>query len=280
MKYKNLSTGENISVLGLGTWRMGGSMTPDYSNDKQLVEIMQQAIQLGYSHIDTAEMYGGGHTEELIGRATQRFARRELFITTKVWQSNLHYQGVLNAVESSLKRLHSDYIDMCLIHWPNMSFPLIESMRALNHLVQQGKVRHVGVSNFDLELLKQALEHSNTPIATNQVRYNLYHRKVQQNGVLEFCQDQGILLTAYTPFERGTILNNPIVQQIATNHSASPSQVALAWLIHQPNVITIPMSTRVAHLEQNLGAIDLELNPEELELLNGLEMPEEALWPE
>jgi len=280
MKVKTLLTGENVPVLGLGTWRVGGGMTPDYSNDKRLVETIQHAIQVGYAHIDTAEMYGGGHTEELIGRAIQRFDRQDLFITTKVWRSNLHYQGVIMAIEGSLKRLHTDYVDMGLIHWPNTSFPLDESLQALNDLVQQGKVRHLGVCNFDLKLLKQAQNHTRRPIATNQVRYNLYNRTAVHNGVLEYCQRNGILLTAHTPFERGTILNNPAVQQIAERHSASPSQVALAWLIQQPGVITIPMSTNVTHLEDNLGALDLKLSSKDIEQLDQLEMPEEALWPE
>jgi len=280
MKYKSLYTGEKIAALGLGTWRMGGSMTPDYSNDRGLVEIMQRAIQLGYTHIDTAEMYGGGHTEELVGRAISRFARQNLIITSKIWHTNLHYQGVLGAVEGSLKRLHTDYLDMCLIHWPNTNLPLEESFQALNELVTQGKVRFVGVSNFDRTLLEQARIYCRTPLATNQVRYNLYHRKVEQNGVLEYCQRHGILLTAYTPFERGMLLSNPQVEQIAASHSASPAQVALAWLIRQPNVITIPMSTNAAHLEHNLAALDLELSAEDIEQLDALEMPEEALWPE
>ena len=280
MKYKSLYTGEKIAVLGLGTWRMGGSMTPDYSNDRRLVEIMQQAIQLGYTHIDTAEMYGGGHTEELVGRAISRFARQDLFIASKIWHNNLHYQGVLKAVEGSLKRLHTDHLDMCLIHWPSTNYPLDETFQALNELVEQGKLRFVGVSNFNLELLEQARGHCRTPLATNQVRYNLYQRQVVQNGVLEYCQQHGIMLTAYTPFERGTILSNPVVEQIATSHSASPAQVALAWLIRQPNVITIPMSTNAAHLEHNLKALDLELSVEDIEQLDAIEMPEEALWPE
>ena len=280
MKFKTLISGELIPVLGLGTWRMGGGMAPDYSQDRQLVETIQRAIQLGYTHIDTAEMYGGGHTEELIGRAIQRFTRQDLFISTKIWQTNLHYQGVFKAVEGSLKRLHTDYIDMCLIHWPSQSFPLAESFQALNELREQGKVRHLGVSNFDLELLLQAQSHCSTPLATNQVRYNLYQRKVVQNGVLEYCRRNNILLTAYTPFERGMILNNPKVQQIASNHSVAPAQVALAWLIAQPNVIAIPMSSNPAHLEHNLGALELELSTEEMAGLQAVEMPEEALWPE
>ncbi|UCH61001.1 MAG: aldo/keto reductase [Anaerolineales bacterium] len=280
MEVKKLFTGEEIPVLGLGTWRIGGGMAADYSKDKIMVEIIQQAIRLGYTHIDTAEMYGGGHTEKLLGRALQHFNRQDLFLTTKVWHSNLHYQGVLNAVEGSLKRLHTDYVDMVLIHWPSTSFPLDESLQALNELVDLGKVRYLGVSNFDLELLEQAQKYSSTQLATNQVHYNLYYRKIVRDGVLDFCQKNKILLTAYTPLERGTIINNPQVKQIATSHSATPAQVALAWLIRQPNVITIPMSANITHLQQNLGALGLELNSDDLQQLDGLEMPEEALWPE
>jgi len=280
MKYKNMLTGDRIPVLGLGTWRMGGSMTPDYAQDKQLVEVIQGAIDLGYTHIDTAEMYGRGHTEELIGRAIQKYPRQDLFITTKIWHTNLHYQAALDAVQASLKRLHTEYVDLCLIHWPDPNTPLRESIRALDKLVSQGKVRYIGVSNFDMDQLIRAREHTNNPIVTNQVRYNLYHRTCVKNGVLEYCQDNGIILTAYSPFERGTVFSDPRVQKIADNHSVTPAQVALAWLINQPNVITIPMSTKIENLRANLAALEIVFNDEEISALDELKLPEDKLWPE
>lgn len=280
MKSKKMLNGNNIPALGLGTWRMGGSMSPDYSHDRQLVETIQGAIELGYTHIDTAEIYGRGHAEELVGRTIQKYSRQDLFITTKVWHTNLRYHTVLKAVAGSLKRLHTEYVDLCLIHWPDPDAPLAETLKALSELVNQGKVRQIGVSNFDLDQLSRARALTSNAIVTNQVRYNLYHRGCVKNGILEYCQKNDIILTAYSPFERGTIFTDPQVQQIAANHAVTPAQVALAWLINQPNVITIPMSTKIENLRANLAALEVEFSDEENNILDELTLPEEKLWPE
>lgn len=280
MEGKKLITGEEIPVLGLGTWRMGGSLHPDYSQDSQVVEIIQTAIQLGYTHIDTAEVYADGHTEELVGQAARRFHREALFITTKIWHTNLSYSAVHSALDRSLKRLNSDYVDLCLIHYLDPVTPLRETFDALNELIARGKVRHIGVSNFRLQQMQEAQALSGSPIVTNQVPYNLYNHAYRKNGVLKYCQEQGILLTAYSPFDRGVVLNDPEVKRIAAMHGKTPAQVALAWLVRQPGVITIPMSADPSHLKSNLDALAIQFSQPELESLDNLEMPEEALWPE
>jgi diketogulonate reductase-like aldo/keto reductase len=280
MEVRKLITGEEIPVLGLGTWRMGGSLYPDNSQDSQVVELIQTAIQLGYTHIDTAEVYADGHTEELIGRAVRVFPRESLFITTKIWHTNLSYAAVLRSLEGSLKRLDSNYVDLCLIHYPDPATPLRETFEALNELVASGKVRHLGVSNFNIQQMQEAQAFSNSPIVTNQVPYNLYNPAYRLNGMLKYCQEQGLLLTAYSPFDRGTVLNDPEVMRIAGLHGKTPAQVALAWLFRQPGVITIPMSGNRSHLKSNLEALEIQFSQEEIECLNNLEMPEEALWPE
>jgi diketogulonate reductase-like aldo/keto reductase len=280
MKHKTLKTGEQIPVLGLGTWRLGGSLFPDYSQDRQSVKTIQAAIELGYTHIDTAEIYGDGHTEELIGRAIQGYPRSDLFITTKVWHTHLAYAKVHEAVKKSLKRLHCDYIDLGLVHWPNMNIPFNETFDALNELVDTGEVRHLGVSNFDLEGLRQAQTLSATPIVTDQVPYNLYNRTCVTSGILEYCQENDLILTAHSPFDRGTLLNDPKLRQLAARYDKTPAQLALHWLIQQPNVITIPMSSNPEHLHSNIEALDIQLAPQDMEILNNLELPEEALWPE
>lgn len=280
MKYETIYNQEKIPVLGQGTWGLGGGMVPDYSRDESAREAIRTAIQLGYTHIDTAEMYGGGHTEELVGQVIKEFNRRDLFITTKVWHVTLQYQDTLQALEGSLKRLGTDYLDLYMIHRPNKDIPLEETFRALNELAEQGKVRHLGVSNFNLEQLKRAERLSKTPLITNQVPYNLHNRQYVKNGVLEYCQANGILLTAYSPIERGHLLNASTVREIADRLEATPAQVALQWLIRQPKVIALPMSTRKDHLQENLGALDLELSDQDFELLNQIEMAEESLWPE
>jgi diketogulonate reductase-like aldo/keto reductase len=280
MEVKKLITGEEIPVLGLGTWRMGGSLYPDNSQDSQVVELIQTAIQLGYTHIDTAEVYADGHTEELVGRALKGFPRESLFITTKIWHTNLSYPAVLRSLEGSLKRLDSDYVDLCLIHNPDPDTPMRETFDALNQLAASGKVRHLGVSNFNLQQMQEAQAFSNSPIVTNQVPYNLYNPAYRKNGVLKYCQEQGVLLTAYSPFDRGAVLNDPEVMRIAAAHGKTPAQVALTWLVRQPGVITIPMSGSGSHLKSNLEALEIQFSQQEIDTLDNLEMPEEALWPE
>ncbi len=266
MQYRKLPDGEKIPVLGLGTWRVGGGMSPNYSQDGHYINIIRKAIELGYIHIDTAEMYGRGHTEELVGQAIRDFQRKEVFITTKVSPENLRYQQVLQACEASLKRLGLDYVDLYLIHWPG-STPMEETFRALNQLVAGGKVRHLGVSNFDLKQLKKAQSLSETPLVTNQVPYSLTNRRYANNGVLAHCQENNILLTAYTPFSHGAALNHIGVTRLAQKYGATPAQIALYWLIRQPNVITIPMTSREEHLASNLKALKLELEPDDLKAL-------------
>jgi diketogulonate reductase-like aldo/keto reductase len=224
---------------------------------------------MGYTHIDTAEMYANGHTEELIGQVIQDFKRELLFITSKVWSSNLRYQDVLEACEGSLSRLGTTYLDLYLIHWPSSSVPLAETFRALNELVENGKVRYLGVSNFDLTQLKEAQGLSNSQIVTNQVPYSVLNRRYFHNGVLEYCQNNAILLTAYSPL-KGGVRSNAKVKRIARQHRVTPAQVALHWLIRQPKVITIPKSTNEQHLRENMAAVKIELSEEALNSLNAL----------
>jgi diketogulonate reductase-like aldo/keto reductase len=280
MKYKKLYDGADIPVLGQGTWGLGGGMTPDHSHDSMAINAIRTAIELGYTHIDTAEMYGGGHTEELVGQAISDFNREDLFITSKIWKITMDHQDVLDALEGSLKRLGTDYLDLYLIHRPNRDIPIEETFRGLNALIEQGKVRYLGVSNFGLRQLKRAQTLCDTQIVTNQVRYHLHEHKCVANGVLEYCQTNNILLTAYSPIDRGYLLDDPTVKQIAARYNATPAQVALHWLISQPQVIALPMSTKRHHLEENLGALELELSESDIELLDRIELPESVLFPE
>lgn len=270
MKYVSLYNGEKLPVIGLGTWNMGGGMRPDYSRDEKALNAIESALQMGYTHIDTAEMYAAGHAEELVGQAIRHVKREELFITTKVQPPNLSYRDVLRALDNSLQRLAISYVDLYLIHWPSGSIPLKETFKALNQCVRDGKVRHLGVSNFDLRLLKDAENLSDTPIVTNQVPYSIYSRQYQRNGVLDYCQQKGIVFTAYSPVEEGRLKSHPLIRQIAEVHNVTTFQVALAWLVQQPQVITIPMSQNPEHLADNLAAADLSLSPAEMKTITQL----------
>ena len=280
MEFESLYDGGRIPVIGQGTWGLGGGMTADYSNDVMALNVIRTAIELGYTHIDTAEMYGGGHTEELVGQVIADFNREDLFITSKAWKLTMNHVDVLTALEGSLKRLGTDYLDLYLIHRPNRDIPLRETFRALNILVEQGKVRYLGVSNFNREQLMRAQSHCDISLATNQVPYHLHDRSYVVNGVLKYCQDNNILLTAYSPIDRGYLVDDPTVKEIALKYNATPSQVAINWLIRQPKVIALPMSTKGEHLEENMGALELELSASDVALLDQIELPESVLFPE
>lgn len=270
MRYRELHDGTFIPVIGLGTWRMGGASEPDPSQDELVLQAIRTALELGYTHIDTAEMYGGGHTEELIGQVIRDFDRKSLFITSKVWHTNLRYPDVLRACENSLRRLGTDYLDLNLIHWPNQAVPLEETFRGLNELVRAGQVRYLGVSNFDLEQLVQAWDLSETPLVTNQVPYSISNRTYGRNGVLEFCRKHKMILTAYSPVDKGRVDEIRKLNLIARRMSASPAQVALSWLVTQPGIIAIPKSLNEEHLRENLEAANLILGVEEMNFLDRL----------
>jgi diketogulonate reductase-like aldo/keto reductase len=269
MQYETIAN-VRLPKLGFGTWKIGGSHSPDPSQDNRALAALRSALELGYTHFDTAEMYAAGHTEELLGRAIKEsgVARESLFITSKVNAEHLRYEAVLTACEGSLRRLGMEYLDLYLIHWPSPGMNLPESFRSLNELVVQGRVRHLGVSNFDVKLMKAAQALSETPLLTNQVPYSLTDRSNVENGVLAYCQASGIVLSAYTPLEKGHMRPTAALQGIAKAHSCTPQQIALAWLTKQERVVTIPMSHDPAHQRQNLQAVDIRLSDAELKKLN------------
>lgn len=271
MKYETLGR-LSIPKLGFGTWKVGGVSNADPKLDSVSLAALKSALDVGYTHFDTAEMYGGGHTEELLGQAIRESGadRAKLFITSKVMPAHLKYNDALNACENSLNRLRMQYIDLYLIHWPGMGMQLEDTFRALNKLVRDGRVRHLGVSNFNLKLLQQSQSLCETPLITNQVPYSLSERSYVHNGVLEYCQQNDILLTAYEPVDKGRLHVSRTLQSIAEVHNSAPYQIALAWLIAQPGVITIPMSLNPQHIKENFESVDIELTEEEFKTLSEL----------
>ena len=272
MKYETIHN-TTLPKIGFGTWNIGGGSYADPSLDPASLAALRSALQVGYTHFDTAEGYAAGHCEELVGRAIRETntKREDVFITTKVSPEHLRYNDVLHSCENSLRRLNMDYIDLYLIHWPGtIGTNYEETFRALNQLVRDGKVRHLGVSNFKLKLLKQAMQLSETNLLTDQVPYSLPNKTYVENGVLEYCQQNDILVTAYSPVKFRNLSSNKTLQAIADAHSATPHQIALAWLVAQPRVITIPMSLNPQHIKENFEAADIELTQEEFNTLSGL----------
>ncbi|MBM0744957.1 aldo/keto reductase (plasmid) [Phormidium sp. CLA17] len=262
MRSLQVSSGQTVPVLGMGTWRMGENA----SNRQTEVNALRHGLDLGLSLIDTAEMYGEGGAEEVIALAIAN-RRSEVLLVSKVYPHNASKKGAIAACERSLKRLQTDYLDLYLLHWRG-SVPLSETLDAFQTLRQAGKIRSYGVSNFDTEDMQEAihLKGGNT-IVTNQVLYNLMRRGIELN-LLPWCRQQEIPIMAYSPLEQGQLLNNQTLKVIAQNRGVTAAQVAIAWLLHQKDVIVIPKSSRIEHVEQNRAALDLKLTAEELAALN------------
>lgn len=237
------------------------------SRRKEAQRAIRRGIELGMVHIDTAEMYGAGRAEELVGETIRGIPRERLFIATKVLPSNASYRGTLAAAERSLARLGCGYLDLYLLHWPG-AHPLQETMRAFDTLVEQGKSRFAGVSNFEAdEMIEAASYLQNTPLACNQVLYHLCERGVEHE-VIPAARARGIAIVAYTPFGRGTFLRSTrpreILERIGGKLGATPRQVALAFLTREEGLFAIPKAARVEHVEENADAGRLQLHPDDV----------------
>ncbi len=261
MSLKELGrTGVKVPAIGMGTWGIGGYSTRDTSCDDEAIQALKKGIELGMYLIDTAEMYASGHTEEVVGEAIKPFARKDVFIVSKVLPENLHYANVIKAAEASLKRLQTDYIDLYLIHFPNPEIPLKETMAAMEKLVEEKLVRFIGVSNFGVSLVEEARNYlSNNDIVANQVEYSLLERKIEKD-VLPYCLKQGITLMAYTPLGMGKLARNEFLQEVGKKYNKTAAQVALNWFISKENVIAIPKAINLNHLKENAGAAGWRLS--------------------
>lgn len=264
MKRKSFgATGIELSAIGQGTWNMPQSG----AGRKEAIRALRRGIELGMTHIDTAEMYGAGAVEELLGEAIGGIERERLFIASKVLPGNATRAGTVEAARRSIARLRCDYLDLYLLHWPG-SHPLEETMRALEELVEQGTVRFAGVSNFDTdEMLEAASYLRNVPLACNQVLYHLNERGIEHR-LIGAARERNIAIVAYTPFGRGAFLRGPSQREalaaIAKKHGATPRQIALAFVTREPNLFAIPKAASLAHVEENAKAGSVALDGEDL----------------
>ncbi len=255
-------TARDVATVGQGTWNM--PLRGDRAEEAK--RALRRGVELGMVHIDTAEMYGDGGSERLVGEAVRGLPREQLFIVSKVLPSNATHDGTIRACEAALRRMRLDYLDCYLLHWRG-SVPLGETMRALERLVLDGKIRSLGVSNFEVDDLQEAqaaLE--STPIACNQVLYHLGERTIEVHE-LPYCKEHGIAVTAYTPFGRGEWAERAgahALERVASKHGATPRQVILAFLTRDDGVFTIPKASTVAHAEENAGAGDLRLDADDI----------------
>lgn len=261
MKTVALPNGERVAALGQGTWTMGD----DPAERAAEIEALQRGVDLGLTLIDTAEMYGEGAAEQLVGEAIQG-RRDQVFIVSKAYPQNASVQRLPVACERSLKRLRTDCLDLYLLHWRGR-VPLDETIQAMESLVQAGKIRHWGVSNFDVEDMEELMAAGGQGCATNQVLYNLGRRGLEFD-LLPYLTAKRVPLMAYSPVEQGRLGKHHGLAQVAQRHGVDHFQVALAWVLRRQGVIAIPKAGRRAHVEHNAAALELELTDEDLAALD------------
>jgi diketogulonate reductase-like aldo/keto reductase len=273
MRQIKLPNGDAVPVLGQGTWKMGESR----SRRKEEVAALRLGIDLGMTLIDTAEMYAEGGAEEVVAEAIKG-RRREVFIVSKVYPRNASRSGVVAACERSLKRLKIHRIDLYLLHWRG-GIALGETVAGFEDLLAAGKIRAFGVSNFDVSDMRELHQlPGGRAAATDQVLYNLKHRSIEFD-LLPWAAAEGLPIMAYSPLEIGHHARAARLKRIAERHGASPAQVALAWVLRQPGVLTIPKASREDHVRENWAALDIALSPADLAEIDALSPPPQRGTP-
>lgn len=261
-------TGVQLPPIGQGTWDL-----PESGKAREgAIDALRRGIELGLTHIDTAEMYGAGRVEEIVGDALRGLDRSRVFVTTKALPSNASYRGTIAACDRSLQRLRMDYVDLYLLHWPS-SHPIEETMRAMEHLVESGKIKFAGVSNFDVDDVRAAqLNLQKTKLACNQVLYHLKERTAEAR-VLPYCASDGIAVVGYTPFGRGRFPRKEaqpggVLARLAEKHGKTVRQVILNFLTADPGVFTIPKASTIEHVQENAGACGWDLDEDDAAAIN------------
>jgi diketogulonate reductase-like aldo/keto reductase len=262
IRVTKLPAGEAVPVLGQGTWYLGEGRRPRAEE----IAALRLGIDLGMFLIDTAEMYGNGAAEKLIGEAIAG-RRDEVFLVSKVLPGNATRSGTVAACDRSLERLRSDQLDLYLLHWRGV-VPLAETLEGFEALMRAGKIRYWGVSNFGVADMEELWRiRGGRDVATDQVLYNLSRRGIEWD-LLPWCRQRGVPLMAYSPIEQGRLLGHPVLQDVAARYGATAAQVALAWVLRQPDVIAIPKAGDPLHVEGNRAALDLRLTEQDLALLD------------
>lgn len=254
------ANGASIPALGFGTFRVPG---PDAER------MVSHVLANGYRHIDTAQIYGN---EAEVGEGIRRsaVARGDIFLTTKVWVENYKRAAFLASVDESLKKLKTDYVDLLLLHWPNEAVPLAEQIGALNEVAKAGKVRHIGVSNFNTDLMRQAVALSSLPIVTNQVEYHPY---IDQTPVLRAAKQFDMSVTAYYAMADGKVLEDAVLKAIAAKHGKSIAQIVLRWIVQQ-DVIALSKTVSEQRAQENVAIFDFELTSEDVTAIHALAKPD------
>jgi 2,5-diketo-D-gluconate reductase B len=250
--------GAEMPVVGYGTMH--------YPEPDRAVELISHAIDVGYRHIDTARKYG---SEQWVGEAigASGVPRDELWVTTKVTEEHAEADAFARSVETSLETLGLDYVDLLLIHWPQPKVPLSETLGALAKAKRDGLTRHIGVSNFTVALVDEAVAVCPEPLVTNQIEYHAYLR---QDKVRAACERHGMIVTCHVPLARGRLLDDPVIGEVAAAHGTSAAQVALRWLIQQPQTAVVPRALEFGEIDEDIDLFDFELTDEEMDRIGAL----------
>ncbi|MDE0779387.1 MAG: aldo/keto reductase [Alphaproteobacteria bacterium] len=251
--------GAEIPALGYGTML--------FPEPERAVELILHALKSGYRHIDTARKYG---SERWVGEAIHAsgLPRQDVWVTTKVTEENAKADDFARSVDTSLETLGLDHVDLLLIHWPQPNVPLEQTLGALAKAKRDGLARHIGVSNFTISLLDEAMAKCSEPLITNQIEYHAY---IRQDRLIAACRKYDLLVTCHAPLARGAMLNDPVIVKIAATHDKTPAQVALRWLVQQPDVVIVPRALEFSEIEENIGIFDFALSDAEMVSIVGLQ---------
>lgn len=251
------ANGANIPALGFGTFRMP---------EEEVHRILPQALKLGFRHVDTAQVY---KNEAAVGDAIAKsgVSRGDIFLTTKVWVDQYKHDDFIRSVDESLTKLKTDYVDLLLLHWPKSDVPLAERIGALNELHKAGKVRNIGISNFNVALMDESVGLSDAPIANNQIEYHPY---LDQTKVIEAARKHGISITAYYLMADGKVPKDEVLRDIGAKHGKTAAQVALRWAVQQPDVIALSKTATESRLPENFDIFDFDLSDEEMKAIFAL----------
>ncbi len=247
-----------IPTIGYGTM-----LFPD---PERAVDLIQGALKCGYRHIDTARKYG---SEEWVGEGirTSGLAREDIWVTTKVTEENAKGDDFQRSVDTSLNTLGLDYVDLLLIHWPQPKVPMEETLGALAHAKREGLARNIGVSNFTVALLDEAVAKCPEPLFTNQIEYHAY---IRQDKVIAACRKHGLLVSCHVPLARGAVLEDAVLREIAISHDKTTAQIALKWLIQQPDLVVVPRALDLSQIQENIDLFNFELSPIEMSRISSL----------
>ncbi|MDP3462530.1 MAG: aldo/keto reductase [Bacteroidales bacterium] len=262
--------------LGIGTWEMGGKQKADTSEDSKWIDAIGFALQSGIRLIDTAAIYGAGHTEELVGQAIKGHERSKLLITSKVSGDTLKHDQVLRSAEQSLKNLDTPYLDLFLLHWASPGVPLGDTMKAVNRLLEEKTIRFFGLSNFPVQLISEVMSKTDAPVVTNQIEYNVFTRNRgsyntnMESEIIPYCLQHNMFITAWRPLMKGDAnrAGHKLLQELSAKYSATPFQIALNWLVNKPQMIAIPKMSSQGHILENIAALQLQMEPADHQLLD------------